>query len=109
MNRLNRDLLTSDMHGIMRDKKENTMKKRKRWKFDFLWSELKVSEGGRGNYLIDMFKSEGIKAKRDNSPFIGHVGIRVWIVNKKEAEKAARILGSSADYLYSEKSYVNNK
>ena len=68
-------------------------KTRKRWKGSFRWSELKRSEGGAGLDCLYWFKNKGLKAVRDYSPYVGHVGIRVCINNRKEAIKAAQVLG----------------
>jgi len=79
------------------------MKKRarKRYKGSFKWSELKCGEGGRGHNLTSMLKSDGIKATRDYSPYVGHVGILIEVHNKREAKIVANHLGTRVDVIQS--------
>ena len=73
-------------------------KTRRRWKGTIKWNEPTCRDGGRGHNLTAMLKADGLKASKDHSPYVGHVGIWIEIENKKEAEQAAEtITGKRAD------------
>ena len=53
-----------------------------------VWHELKSAEGGRGRYVVDLLKSEGVKAQAGYSHFVGHIGI---FAPQSQVKKAERI------------------